>query len=82
VVSEILNLTGQGVSGWFLTNEGELELDTNHTILGNSMRFKRGNIELSWTRSGRGGMRISDARHVTALTWALLLRYDYLGTEG
>jgi hypothetical protein len=54
VVSKILNLAGQEVSGWSLTNEGELELDTNHTVSGNYMRFKQGNIELAWTRSGRG----------------------------
>jgi hypothetical protein len=54
VVSEILTLAGQEVSRWSLTNEGELEFDINHTVSGNFMRFKEGNIEVAWTRNGTG----------------------------
>jgi len=75
VVSEILNLAGQEeVSGWSLTNEGELELDTKHTVSGNSMKFRRGNIQLRLDEEWKRNMKTSAARLVTAPTWPLLLR--------
>jgi hypothetical protein len=75
VVSEILDLPGQKeVSGWPMTNEGELELDTKHTVSGNSMRFRRGNIQLRLDEEWKRSMKTSDTRLVTALTWPLLLR--------
>ena len=82
MVSEILNLATQEVSGRSLTNEGELELDTDHTVAGNVVRFKRGSIELRLDEEWKRSMKPSDARLVTALTWPLLLKYGYLGTGG
>jgi hypothetical protein len=54
-----------------------LHLGTNHTVAGNPLRFRRGDVaiepDLEWrSRLGAGPRRV-----VTALTWPLLLRYGF-----
>lgn len=59
-----------------------VELGENHIVAGNPNRFQRGRIELLPDLEWEQEMSRSDKRKVTALTWPLLLRYGYLGTEG
>ncbi len=54
-----------------------LHLGSNHTVAGNPLRFRRGNVaiepDLEWLSRLEAGPR----RVVTALTWPLLLRYGF-----
>jgi hypothetical protein len=54
-----------------------LHLGPNHTVAGNPLRFRRGEVaieaDLEWRRRLEAGPR----RVVTALTWPLLLRYGF-----
>lgn len=52
-----------------------------HTVAGSTNRFLTGPIELALDDEWKTRMRPGDLRLVTALTWPLLLRYGYLGTE-
>ena len=59
----------------------ELTLGANHTVAGNPMRFKVGEIEVRPDEEWKEKMRDVDKTIVTALTWPLLYRYGYLGGE-
>jgi len=54
-----------------------VQLGPNHTIAGNPLRFRRGEVtiepDLEWRRRLGGGSRWV----VTALTWPLLVRYGF-----
>lgn len=54
-----------------------VHLGPNHTVAGNPLRFRRGEVtiesDLEWRRRLGGGSR----RVVTALTWPLLVRYGF-----
>lgn len=60
------------------TDEHTVELETNHTVEGNPMRFQQGTVELHLDEEWKKGMKRTDRRISTALTWPLLLRYGYL----
>ncbi|GIH99096.1 sulfotransferase [Planobispora takensis] len=59
--------------------EGEAELSTAHTASGNPMRFRVGRIELTRDDGWRAAAPPRHRRLVTALTWPLMIRYDYCG---
>jgi hypothetical protein len=61
--------------------EREVELGVNHTIAGNPDRFQRGKVELRSDTEWEDKMRHLDKTIVTALTWPLLLRYEYIGRK-
>lgn len=63
--------------------DGQVDLGVDHTVAGNPMRFRQGQLRLraddEWSRSMPRGQRLA----VTAITWPLLLRYGYrLGGPG
>lgn len=64
-----------------LVGERTVVFHAGHTVAGNMNRFLTGPIELAPDDEWKTRMRRGDYRLVTALTWPLLLRYGYLGTE-
>jgi hypothetical protein len=70
------------VAGAAGTHEADqVELGASHTCSGNPMRFTRGPVTLRNDDRWRRQMPAQDVRLVTALTWPLLRRYDYLGAR-
>jgi hypothetical protein len=59
----------------------EFDLGMSHTCSGNPMRFTRGPIELRSDDRWRRQMSRRDVVTVSALTWPLLRRYGYAGTN-
>lgn len=58
-----------------------VSLSVDHTVSGNPMRFRQGDIELRPDEEWRTMMRRTDRVVVTALTSPLLLQYGYLGSS-
>jgi hypothetical protein len=56
---------------------GRLNLGPNHTVAGNPLRFRRGEIPIRADTDWRGGLGRGSRWIVTALTWPLLLRYGF-----
>jgi hypothetical protein len=61
---------------------GFLTLGTDHTVAGNRMRFRRGDIALRLDDEWRTRLDPHDRRLVTALTWPLLRAYGYTNGRG
>jgi hypothetical protein len=81
-LARVLERLGErGVSPGFLAG-GRLELGENHTVAGNPLRLRRGEIEVKLDAEWRSKMPRAQAAEVTALTWPLLARYGYLGRSG
>ncbi|MFC4058458.1 sulfotransferase [Planomonospora corallina] len=57
--------------------DGEVSLSVAHTASGNPMRFTVGRIGLSRDDGWRAGAASRQWSLVTALTWPLMIRYDY-----
>lgn len=76
-VGRIVDFVGEG--GVEAPFDGRaIELEPNHTVAGNPMRFRQGRIELRSDDEWRRKLAPEDRRIVTALTSPLLLRYGYL----
>ncbi|GAW94025.1 sulfotransferase [Calderihabitans maritimus] len=62
----------------FFTDDQTINLDVDHTVSGNPIRFKHGVIQvhpdMEWKQKMPAHKRVA----VTALTWPLLIRYGYL----
>lgn len=56
---------------------GRLNLGPNHTVAGNPLRFRRGEMPIRPDAEWRGGLGRGSRWIVTALTWPLLLRYGF-----
>jgi hypothetical protein len=76
---ELLRLAGPdgGDQALDFIRDGEVDLGVDHTVAGNPMRFRQGQVRLraddQWRRAMPRGQRLA----VTAITWPLLLRYGY-----
>jgi hypothetical protein len=57
---------------------GTVRLATDHTAVGNDMRFRVGDVPLKLDDAWRRGLPAGDRRVVTAMTWPFLRRYGYL----
>ena len=57
--------------------DGRVVLGPNHTVAGNPLRFRRGEVPIRPDVEWRGSMRSLPRWTVTALTWPLLLRYRF-----
>ena len=55
----------------------ETVLEPAHTVSGNRMRFKSGNLRLELDDEWREVMSKRDRQTVEAITWPLLTRYGY-----
>lgn len=54
-----------------------LQLGPNHTVAGNPLRFRRGNVAIEPDLEWRSRLESGHRRVVTTLTWPLLLRYGF-----
>jgi hypothetical protein len=54
-----------------------LHLGPNHTVAGNPLRFRRGDVAIEADVEWRDRLEAGARRIVTALTWPLLLRYGF-----
>jgi hypothetical protein len=77
VVANILRFVGEESSNLPFQNGRELELDVNHMIAGNPMRFQRGKLELLPDIEWMSRLRKRDKVLVTLLTWPMLIKYKY-----
>jgi hypothetical protein len=77
MLARIAAFAGEDDHGLPFLNGRTVRLDVNHTVAGNPMRFKRGEIEVLADQRWKAGMRTVDRRTVTALTAPMLLRYGY-----
>jgi len=50
----------------------------NHALVGNPMRFQKGAVKLKVDNAWQHELKKTDKAIVTALTWPMLHRYDYL----
>jgi hypothetical protein len=78
-VERILDLLQEKTASHPFVAECAVELEINHTISGNPVRFQTGTVELRLDEEWKTGMNRLDKAFVTALTWPLSLRYGYLG---
>jgi sulfotransferase family protein len=60
-----------------LVDGDRIELGIDHTVAGNPMRFKTGELTIRADEAWRDQMPERDRQLVTALTWPLLRRYGY-----
>lgn len=58
-----------------------IELDPNHTVSGNPIRFEKGHMEIRADNEWRKKMKKMDFNLVTLLTWPLLMNYGYLSID-
>jgi hypothetical protein len=65
----------------FIHDDG-VDLGVDHTVAGNPMRFRQGQVRLRADEQWRGAMPRGQRLAVTALTWPLLLRYGYWLARG
>jgi hypothetical protein len=82
VLARIAAFAGEDDNGLPFLDGSSVRLGVNHTVAGNPMRFKRGEIEVRADERWKAGMTAADRRTVTALTAPLLLRYGYDLTPG
>jgi hypothetical protein len=73
---EDLNLAAPALD--FISNQA-IVLDRNHTVSGNPMRFRVGDITLRLDDEWRGNMSFAQRLVLCSLTWPLLWRYGYIG---
>ena len=58
-------------------SDHSVRLNSNHALWGNPSRFKTGVVELRGDDEWKEKMKASDKLISTALTWPLLLKYEY-----
>ena len=57
--------------------DGWVDLDVDHTVAGNPMRFHQGRLDLRLDQAWTTKLPDRDRKVVTAITWPLQLRYGY-----
>lgn len=76
-VRTVLDLAGAGPEGLDFIGEGCVKLDAHHTISGNPMRLRSGEVELKPDVEWVTAMPLTQRLVVTALTAHSLRRYGY-----
>lgn len=76
-VQEILNFIGEKPLSLPFVGDHSVQLGLNHALWGNPSRFKTGVVELKKDDEWKEKMKASDKILTTALTWPLLLKYEY-----
>lgn len=74
-LSRILEYSGATID---IPKNGEVPIQTSHTVAGNPLRFTDGTICVRPDDEWRERMRRAHYNLVTWLTWPLLMRYGYL----
>lgn len=80
-LSRILAGLGEGDLSLQFLKGFEANLDTNHTVAGNPLRFTSGKVRIQLDSEWREKMGGYRKLLVTALTWPFLLKYGYLKSE-
>ena len=57
--------------------QSRLQLGPNHTVAGNPLRFRRGELPIAPDLEWRSGLAAAPRWLVTGLTWPLLVRYGF-----
>ena len=78
-VERILNLLAEPAHELPFVSERSVQLDKNHTVFGNVVRFQTGTIDIKLDSEWRREMSSFYKTAVTYLTWPLLLKYGYVG---
>lgn len=84
-VAAIANFAGLSAvaADWDYLEGGSAQLTVQHTVSGNSLRFRSGRVPLSRDDAWRTALPATARRTVTALSWPLLMRYGYApGADG
>jgi hypothetical protein len=76
-VEAVLGMLGEPVRALPFADEHTVVLGSNHTVLGNPVRFEAGRVELRDDETWRTQLPGADRLAVTALTLPLLVRYGY-----
>ena len=66
-----------GAAATVLVSDDAVELEENHTVAGNPLRFRRGRVELRLDEEWRDRMERRDRLVVNLMTWPLLAVYHY-----
>jgi UDP-N-acetylglucosamine transferase subunit ALG13 len=79
-IHRVLDLLGEGddIGDLRFIRDGYVEVEANHSVSGNPMRFDRGRVPLRVDDEWKRKMERSDRALVSAITWPLLVRYRYL----
>jgi hypothetical protein len=77
----LTELEFEAADGPHVVRGHRVTLASNHSVAGNPMRFQVGDIDVRPDEEWKAKMRGVDKTVVTALTWPLLYRYGYLGSE-
>lgn len=77
VVAELAGLVGE-TSQLPFEDDHSVRIAPTHSVSGNPSRFKTGSVPIRLDEEWRHGMRRRDVAAVTALTWPLMIRHDYL----
>jgi hypothetical protein len=80
-VSRIARLVDEDNNTTPLVSERQVRLDTTHTVWGNPSRLKTGLVELRLDSEWQKKMSARKRAVVTGITWPLLRKYAYLGTD-
>jgi len=76
-IRRIFDLVKERVRHLPFVGDREVELGLNHTVSGNPLRFQTGVTRIELDNEWMVKMRPADLLLVTALTWPLLIRYNY-----
>jgi hypothetical protein len=76
-LSQLAGLAGSAGTALPLVDDRTLRLGPNHTVLGNPVRFRTGEVVLEEDREWERRLPAGDRRLVAALTAPLLVRYGY-----
>jgi hypothetical protein len=77
VVGRLAELVGEAPTRLPFRSETSVRLRPTHSVSGNPNRFATGTVEVRADDEWVKHMRRTDRALVTALTWPLLLRYEY-----
>ncbi len=77
-LSKAITHVGEAVKPSQLSTSSSVNLEQNHTVSGNPMRFQRGEIRIRPDLDWCNNMKPSHKLLVSALTWPLLWVYSYL----
>ncbi len=78
IVGNIMNDIGLYNKSISFIKDKQIELGVDHTVSGNPMRFKTGNIELRVDDQWKGEMTKFNKNIVTAMTYTQLKKYGYV----
>jgi hypothetical protein len=80
-VRRILDFVGHSSPDLPFLDSSTVVLEENHTVWGNPSRGKTGRITLQRDSEWESEISLKDRLTVTGLTWPLLLRYGYIGSD-